>query len=320
MHTMDTAIGGYFELELAPTTGVLYPQAIAYQSARAAFLSLLWQSPHVSRVWVPNYICDAMLAPVRTAGKEISFYNLDEQLACSTEVTLSPGDLLLYVNYFGICSAQCDVLLQRFDPAQIVFDCSQAFYAQPLSCYASIYSPRKFFGVPDGGLLVTAIPVTPPEFQDTGSGNRMRHLIKRLGGTAETGYQDFRRAEESLDDTEPRGMSAITQRLLQSVNFEAARVARNRNFSYLRQYLDKTNTLILPREIDGPHCYPYMPDHPVSKDNLIHNRVFVATYWPDALGRVGANSFEAKLVNQCLPIPCDQRYSDANLSRILDLL
>jgi hypothetical protein len=317
---MDAVIGGYFELELHPTTGIPYPQAIEYQSARAAFFALLKQSPNVKRVWMPYYICGTMLPPVQAAGKEICFYGLDEQLAVGPDVTLRKGDLLLYINYFGICESQCDALLERFEPTQIMLDCSQAFYAAPRNCYATIYSPRKFFGLPDGGLLVTALPIIPPETRDTGSEGRMWHLIKRLADTAEAGYQDFKRAEDSLVDMEPRGMSTITHRLLHTVNFESARTARNRNFAYLRRHLDKTNTLQLPSEVDGPHCYAYLPDHSVSKDQLIRNKIFVATYWPDVLANVDAGTFEARLVNQCLPIPCDQRYNLASLSRILSLL
>ena len=317
---MDTAVGGYFELELQSRDAIHYPQALKYQSARAAFLALLRQSPDVKRVFMPHYICDVMLAPVRAAGKELCFYSLDEQLAVSRQVSLETGDLLLYVNYFGICLQQCDALLQRFDPAQIVLDNSQAFYARPRNCYANIYSPRKFFGVPDGGLLVTASPISPPEIQDTGSKDRMGHLIKRLGGTAEDGYKDFKNAENSLNDMEPRGMSTITHRLLKTVNFEAVRVARIENFEYLRGALENTNTLPLPKTVDGPLCYPYLPAHPVSKEHLIENRVFVGTYWPDVLARAHNNSFEAKLTNQCLPIPCDQRYSEQTLHRVLGLL
>lgn len=320
MRTMDTAIGGYFELELPPTDNTFYQQAHRYQSARAAFLALLRQSPTVKRVFMPYYICDAMLAPVQAAGKNICFYSLDEKLAVEPQVALGAGDLLLYVNYFGVCTNQCDDLLQRFNPTQIVLDCSQAFYAQAKNCYATIYSPRKFFGIPDGGLLVTASAISLPEFQDTGSKDRMRHLIKRLGGTAEDGYQDFKNAEDSLDDMEPRGMSTITHRLLQAIDVEAARVARNKNFSYLRKFLDKTNTLDIPKYIDSPHCYPYLPQKPVKRENLTAHRVFLATYWPDVHNRVEDNSFESKLANQLLPVPCDQRYDEATLSRVLSLL
>ena len=148
----------------------------------------------------------------------------------------------------------------------------------------------------------------------------MQHLIKRLGGTAEEGYQDFQRAEASLDDMEPCGMSIITQRLLQAVDTETVRIARNHNFAYLRNNLDKTNTLNFPVEVDGPHCYPYLPVQPVDKKKLLRHRVFVAKYWPDVLQRVLPGSFEERLVHQCLPIPCDQRYDEKTLDRVLALI
>ena len=315
-----SAIGGYFELELPSCNGDIYPQAIRYQSSRAAFLALLQQSHYINRVFMPYYICDAMLAPVKAAEKELCFYSLDENLAVSSQITLGPSDLLLYVNYFGICAQQCDELLLRFNNAQIVLDCAQAFYAPPRNCYATIYSPRKFFGVPDGGLLVTNAIVTPPKIQDTASQSRISHLIKRLGGDVEEGYEDFKRAESSLNDIEPRGMSNITYRLLHSVNVDAIRLSREINFNYLHQYLNKSNDLTFPEKIEGPHCYPYFPRQKLNKGVFIKNNIFIATYWPDVMSRVRKNSFEAKLVNQCLAIPCDHRYNEKTLSRILDLI
>lgn len=115
-------------------------------------------------------------------------------------------------------------------------------------------------------------------------------------------------------------MSTITHHLLQAVNVEAARVARNKNFAYLRRFLDKTNALDISPDVDGPHCYPYFPTHPVRRKYLIEHRVFVPTYWLDVLSRAKDNSFEVRLVNQCLPIPCDQRYNEIALSRVLSLL
>ena len=320
MNRTNEAIGGYFELELPAASLPRHPQARHYQSARAALSALLQHITSVQRVWVPRYICNAMLAPVRAAGKEICFYSVDEHLAVSGEVTLRSGDLLLYVNYFGVCSSQVDALLLRFNPEQVVLDFSQAFYAEPRRCLATIYSPRKFFGVPDGGLLVTALPISPPAVQDNGSEDRMRHLIKRLGAEPEAGYADFKRAEESLDDMAPKRMSVLTEKLLRSIDHEATRHVRNENFQYLRRALDPSNTLALPDHVDGPMCYPHMPRQAIPRDRLIQSRVFVPTYWPDVLERVDEGTFEVALVNRCLPIPCDQRYSPDSLGRILDVL
>lgn len=316
----ERAIGGYFELELPASSSPRHPQARHYQSARAGFLALLRHVTNVRRVWMPTYICDAMLAPVRAAGKEICFYSLDQRLAVSDHVTLGPDDLLLYVNYFGVCTAQVDALLERFSPDQVVLDLSQAFYAEPRHSLAALYSPRKFFGVPDGGLLVTDLPISPPAVQDNGSENRVRHLVKRLGSEPELGYEDFRRAEESLDDMEPKILSVLSERLLGSVDHEAARQSRNRNFQYLRRALDITNTFSLPSSVDGPMCYPYMPRQAISRDKLVKSRIFIPTYWPEVLARVTEDEFESKFVKRCLPIPCDQRYTEDSLDRILNVI
>lgn len=317
---MHGAIGGYFELELPEPSAPLYPRALKYQSARAAFLSLLRNALGVKRVWMPHYICESMLAPVRASGKEICFYALNHLLEASGQLKLAAGDLLLYVNYFGVCSTQADALLERFDPAQVVMDFSQAFYATPRNCLATIYSPRKFFGLPDGGLMVTVTPIDPPELQDSGSEGRMRHLIKRLGDTPETGYADFLHAEEGFSDMEPLRMSTLTEKLLASVNHEAVRIKRNQNFQYLRRRLDGSNRLTLPHNINGPLCYPFLPQQTIDRGKFIQRRIFMSTYWPDVINRIEDGTFEIEMVNQCLPIPCDQRYSEDVLERILDLL
>lgn len=320
MSISNEAIGGYFELETHSSNKNKYHNSIKYQSARAAFFDLLKNSPNIKRIFMPSYICDSMLKPIQIANKEIFFYDINENLQIHSKINLSSSDLLLYANYFGIHKKNCNELIKIFDSRKILLDFSQAFYEKPKKCYATIYSPRKFFGIPDGGLLLTSLKINPPKLQDTASKDRIWHLIKRLDGNTEDGYQDFKNAEESLNNFEPRLMSNITQRLLQAINFESIRIARNKNFSYLRKFLDKTNILHIPPNINGPHCYPYLPANPVQKNNFIKNKIYIATYWPDVLSRVKKNSFEATLVSQCLPIPCDQRYNESHLNRILDLV
>jgi len=87
------------------------------------------------------------------------------------------------VNYFGLCDDVVAEAQTRHAPEQIVVDNAQAFFAAPTRCRASLYSPRKFFGVPDGGFLHS---VTPPRDypRDTGSTARMAHLTKRLDEVA----------------------------------------------------------------------------------------------------------------------------------------
>ena len=86
------AIGGYPELELPQKEQMLHKGALQYQSARSAFTALLQNMPRVRRVWMPTYICDSMLAPIKFIGKECVFYNIDKQFNTTNEIQLKERD------------------------------------------------------------------------------------------------------------------------------------------------------------------------------------------------------------------------------------
>lgn len=317
---LPKSIGGYFGFELPGATDFLYPEAVKFQSARAAFHALL-SVGRPSRVWMPKYICDAMLAPLGAVGIDFVFYDLDQHLGVSESVVLAPKDWLLYVNYFGICGEQEKKLLERFDPAQLILDHSQAFFASPKDCLATIYSPRKFFGLPDGGLLTPSLPITAPDETDNGSVARCSHLLKRLDSSPEASYADFRGAEESLLNTMPRKMSNLSERLLTGVDYKTVRQRRNTNFQFLHQQLQHRNGLeIDPAQTDGPLCYPLLINAPGLRKRLIAERIFIPIYWPEAMTRLQSKSMEYSMISNCLPLPCDQRYSPEDLIRMVHLI
>ena len=317
---MKTAIGGYFELELPPARVPMHHAALKFQSARAAFLALL-RASKPTRVWMPYFICDSMLAPIKAAGVDVAFYSLDAQFGIAGDIELAAAEILMYVNYFGVCSGQVKKILDQFNPSQVVLDFSQAFFAAPQNCLATIYSPRKFFGLPDGGLLFTKLAIDLPEAVDEGSEKRMHHLIARLGGAAELGYADYQLAEESFNEFEPKRMSQLTERIFGAINFEAARIQRNKNFNALHENLSQSNGLEIAFEnTDGPMCYPYFPDNHSLRAKLIAERIFIPTYWPDILTRLDVPVFEEGLVKNIHPLPCDQRYDGGDMDNICKLL
>lgn len=317
---MNEAIGGYFELELPSELSKFYPEALRFQSARASFYALLCAG-RPRKVWMPHYICDSMLGPLCKAGIEVSFYSLNEDFSIKDEINLQPGEWLLYVNYFGVCSSQQREILKRFNSGQVIFDHSQAFFAPPLDCLATIYSPRKFFGIPDGGLLITKLPVPEPEEIDDESIKRSLHLLKRLAGTPESGYADHQAAEKTLEDFRYKKMSALTERLLSSIDFESVRSKRNENFRFLHKELGAQNGLELDVEaIDGPLCYPFFKKLRGLRAELIKERVFTPTYWETCRSRVSSESLECEFVNSLIPIPCDQRYSGKSYGSVMRII
>lgn len=320
MSLLNNPIGGYFELELPELKGGLYPEALLFQSARAAFYALLeCLKPNV--VWMPRYICDSMLAPLKALKIKINFYSLDQNLQVSDSIKLGKNDFLFYVNYFGICDNNQRELLGRYEMDQIIFDHSQAFYTAPFDCLATIYSPRKFFGVADGGILITKVDVSAPSEIDSQSVDRAYHLLKRLDSTPEEGYPFFLKAEDSLNEIEPKKMSRLTEKLLSSIEYEVIKEKRRENFNYLHEQLSGYNKLNLSFSDDlSPLIYPLLASSTGLKKKLLDIRVFTPTYWNDCRVRISSEDFEIRLIENLICIPCDQRYTKKSFKSLLKVV
>lgn len=262
-----------------------------------------------------------MAAPVEAEGIALAWYGLDPDFGVGQDVVLSPGDWLVYVNYFGLCEPQIQAVLDRFVPQQVVLDHSQALYCAPdRRALANIYSARKFVGVPDGGFLVSRLEVASPQEPDTGSLARTAHLLRRLGATPEEGYADYLRAEQSLADSEPRAMSMLTARLLAATDHEHVRRQRRANFGHLEQRLATHNQLRLAGSGSPVAlCYPYLGGSAGLRAALLRDRIFVPTYWPDVRRR-NVNSWTSRWLEQLLPLPIDQRYGSREMDRIVEIV
>lgn len=311
-------MGGYFGLDM-PDHGDAFPYTIKFQSGRAALRALL-QGAGIEKIFLPAYICDSVIQSVIDAGAVAETYELDDSLYPAGLTDAFPEkSALLYVNYFGLCEANVFRLLHAFPNKQLIIDNSQALLARPTRALASIYSPRKFVGVPDGGLLVAPeLRLEEPEQEDAGSLGRMKHLLIRMASAAQDGYHDYLEAERSLGDTTPLRMSQLTQRILASVDMAVVANKRRENFSVLAGCLDKWNLHKWILDSGSvPLCYPLLVDGDVQqiKKTLVQKNIYIPTYWQEARSRV-AEGIEHRLINSCLAVPCDQRYSP---DQMLDL-
>ncbi|WP_244201323.1 hypothetical protein [Paraburkholderia rhynchosiae] len=254
-----------------------------------------------------------MLEPLRMSGTPIKRYGLDSTLR-PQPVELARDEWFVYVNYFGLCGHQVSDVLSRFPRERVVIDNAQALFAQPTDCLATLYSPRKFLGVPDGGYLVTQQQIEMPTAIDDASLLRCNHLLTRLAKDAEAGYIDYAAAEESLKHQEPLRMSALTRRLLAGIDYEAVRARRVANFAFLHETLQRYNSFKFPYDPEAvPLCYPYFGAPSGLREELQAERVYTPTYWPDVASATGVPAFERDLPGSALFLPCDQRLSREDL-------
>jgi hypothetical protein len=259
------------------------------------------------------------MEPIKKLDISYEFYYVDIHLEIRDSFTLEQDEALLYTNYYGLKQRYVEYLAQKVG-SKLIVDNTQAFYAKPLQGIDTFYTCRKFFGVADGAYLYCDA-VLDEDLEQDYSYDRMAHLLKRIDLSAEEGYADFRRVDDGLDNQSIRRMSKLTQRMMQSIDYEAIAVKRRENYLMIHKALGGENNLDLPLESDAvPMVYPYLVPVKVLREKLIENKIFVARYWPNVLDWTLQNDLEYKLSNQMTPLPIDQRYDEVEINRIIEIL
>lgn len=316
----DLEIGGYFELELLRRGGFLHDDGVLVNSGRNALEYILKSLPDIHHLKIPFYTCEVILEPLVKLGIQYSFYHINEKLEIQDDIQLKGDEYLLYTNYFGVKDQYVRKLAGHYGNRLIV-DNAQAYYSDPLPGIRTFYSPRKFFGIPDGGIAYCPEGERFDEYEFDYSYDRFSHLLKRIDLGPEEGYSDFRKNGASLSNLPIRKMSRLTRSLLSSIDFDFIRGKRAENFRALHAICKESNHLDLGDSLFScPMVYPYLTDNPNLRDILIHHKVFVATYWPNVLKWTTKEDMENSLTKLLIPLPIDQRYSADELTSIQTLL
>jgi hypothetical protein len=311
-------IGGFFELELAKKQE-FHKKALKLNTGRNA-LEYILKANDYQKIYLPYYVCNTVMEPVEKLGVSFECYHIDKNLFPQLDLSkLGQNEVLLYVNYFGICSEQARELVQQKKQLgfNLCLDYTQAFFAEQFPGVDTFYSARKFFGVPEGGYLYTNTFLAKVPERERGS-DKFAHLIGRIESGAQTVYADFRKSAASLRNQPIRQMSKISERILASIDYEQVRKIRRDNFNYIHENLKEKNTLTIDlSEVEVPMVYPLLfPEAHLLRDYLISKQIYVAQYWPEVLLKPGINALEHELAQNLAAIPIDQRYNRQDMAYI----
>lgn len=317
---MKETIGGYFEWEFPPVKNHgLHDSEILLNSCRHSLEYILRGLNGVTLVWIPYFTCEVVLEPLKRLNISYRFYHINRDLEIATEIALAEKECLVYTNYYGIKDAYVESLAKKYGN-KLVVDNAQALFCKPYKESHQVYSPRKYIGMPDGGLIVTTIPDNTSALPVDISYGRCSHLLKRLELNPSEGYKDFQRDDEQLSNCELSRMSAISRGIFTSVDFGSIKQRRRDNFAILHKVLRGTNKLTIPSmdDFECPLVYPYWVENGKElKRKLISNSIFVATYWPNVFEWCMSDDLEYELADNVVCIPVDQRYDKADMERIL---
>ena len=234
------------------------------------------------------------------------YYNIDAEFMPIFNKTLADNEYLYVVNYYGqLTNGKVLELKHRF--AQIILDNTQAFFQKPLDGIDTIYSCRKFFGVPDGAYLSTNKRLSE-ELEIDISRERMTHILGRYEGVASDYYSHFQNSDASFKSEPLKYMSKLTHNILGAIDYDRVRRIRNENYAYLEREFGAQNKLKLV-VTDGAFAYPFYMENGIEiRKVLAQKKIYIPILWPNVLTDTPEGSIEHDYAKNILPLPCDQRY------------
>jgi len=306
-------LGGYMEIEQFHGR-LYYPDAIAVNTARNA-LAYLLLARKIDAISIPRLLCDSVSGVCARLGVSVTYYDLTEDLRPLAS-TLSPATWTYVVNYYGVLSNSEIQALAAHHP-RLILDNVQAFFQRPVAGVDTIYSCRKYFGVPDGAYLVTDAKFSP-DIPCERTGERVMYLVGRLESTASECFAGFTEANRSLGQQPLRRMSKFSANLLRGVDYDRVKRVRGSNYRLLRDAFRTLNGLNL-KEIEGAFAYPLLVEDGMNVRPRLHSRgLYVPTLWPEVVARGPRTSLESRMAADILPLPCDQRYGPEDMEYLIE--
>lgn len=312
-------IGGYIELDNY-NLPMLHEGAIALNCGRNA-LWYLCKAKNIRKIAIPKLLCSSVGNVCNRANVKIKHYSIDTDFM-PLSIELEDDEWLYIVNYYGQIGNE-EIIKLKEKYKRIIVDNAQAYYQPPVDGIDTIYTCRKFLGVPDGAFLYTDSLLQEGIEQDE-SFDRMRFLLGRFERTASEFYQEYVENNKLFINEPIKKMSKLTKNLLHGIDYEEVKKRRTDNFRFLYNEFESVNRLylIIP---EGAFMYPlYIKNGAEIRKKLQAEKIYIPTLWPNVFEVAGKGSLEYKMAENILPLPIDQRYGIDDmkymLSKIFELL
>ena len=304
-------IGGYLELERYRLP-MLHENGIKLDCGRSC-LAYLIRTRHIRKLAVPYFMCDSVFHLCGDYGVALRYYRVGLNLR-PEPLELAEDEWLYMMNYYGQLSLQ-EILACRQRYGRVIVDNVQAYFDEPAEGVDTLYTCRKFFGVPDGAVLMTdtALEEEPERGE---SFEHMEYLLGRFERTASEFYAKSVENNRRFRHAPIRRMSALTENLLHGIDYADVKRRRTENFAALAARLGPINELKL-QPTEGAFAYPLLIEGGAAlKKRLIEKKIYVPTLWPNVPESVPRDWPEYRLVTDLLPLPCDQRYGAEEMEYI----
>jgi hypothetical protein len=333
---MAHAIGGFLPLRM-PTrnvaAGTVLRQWIGnseqvwfLHNARSA-LHALWSTTRPRRIWLPAYVCSEVAGAV-PLGQNVRYYPLDELLSPRIDylaTQVRSGDHVLVINYFGR-PADRNLIALAGDLPDVGWIEDRAHALDPVdSAWADwlLYSPRKLFGVPDGGILIARETELQPLV--AAASIDLSFILPSLERFEDPEEHDNQRWYASYLHQEAamrvglQAMSRLTVAVLNASDLQADGKARRHNYQLLRGRLENWAFFPTPTISFSPMGFPIRVKSAATLcRKLSEARIFAARHWRVIPSDPSIFTAEHQLARELVTLPCDYRYDESDMHRVAD--
>lgn len=318
----DREYGGYLPLEL-PKRGKDYFDNIDKESivrldcGRSAFWYAL-KDAKPKKLYVPYLNCINSTDPADLLGIPYEYYRLDDEL---TPVGVNPqeNEAIMWINYYGNATdGQIKSVIERFKNTNLIIDNCHAFFSKPVNGAYNCYSARKFFGVCDGAYLIKKDLVTI-DLPRSESAQEMLFLLETIEKGTNALYHKNLLNEERLGK-QPKGMSILTNCILQSIDYKTIREIRKANLLALHKQIGDLNEFTVNLESDTHMYYPLLICKDGLREKIVQRHIYTPTWWRHVPDYFREQTIETKLSKYMLMIPIDQRYNQDDMKKIAEII
>lgn len=332
---MSRVVGGVFALEPEgePRPSIppfLRGPHLLLANARGG-LRLLLEGRRPATLWLPAFLCESMLRIGEGLPVATRLYAIEEDFAVRDGDWLAEvreGDFVVVVDYFGHVLHADLAELARARGAVVVEDASHALLSRGaggLGDYV-LWSPRKFAGLPDGGVLQAVrgplpgatLPAADPDWW-----HAAYEACARRAHFDDGGARDFLPWHQRAERDHPAHavpMSAWSQARMATLDWDAIARRRRANHDVLAGRLARFAALPPPGDGIVPAGFTVrVPDRDAVRAALFAQDIYPSLLWP--AGPV-PESFAAshRLAAEVMTLHCDQRYDAADMARTADAI
>lgn len=298
--------------------------SLYFDSGRSATRYLLHSICH-SCVALPAYLCESIVDCFRDA--DVCYYSVDPSLQINAleDIPWDKLDVFYLLHYYGTLQPQSVLDYIHKKKQQygfvIIEDTTHSIFTKKITigdyCISSL---RKWFCIPDGGVLYSAHTLDNKEYCELNracseriEGMVLKSLYLKGKVSDKEAYRKILTStEEQLDrQTEIFRISTISDCILHCQSVKEIIQKRKQNHAGMRKAVgDILPEIQVRSESDVPYIYvTKAKNRNALRSYLTNHGVYCPVHWPLPAGWTSPNA--VKLSEELISIPIDQRYGES---------